>query len=67
MCKSIITNNVKVVLRYLKHTNQLSFQTRFPKSRGKWLIHDTKRLKLNQLQSLELSCRISIQEEWPVA
>ena len=26
---------------------------------GKWLIHDTKRRKDNQLQSLELPCRIS--------
>ena len=26
---------------------------------GKWLIHDTKRRKINQLQSLKLPCRIS--------
>ena len=26
---------------------------------GKWLIHDTKRHKGNQLRSLELPCRIS--------
>ena len=26
---------------------------------GKWLIHGTKRHKGNQLQSLELTCRIS--------
>ena len=26
---------------------------------GKWLIHDTKRHKENQLQSLKLPCRIS--------
>ena len=26
---------------------------------GKWLIHDTKRPKDNQLQSLKLPCRIS--------
>ena len=26
---------------------------------GKWLIHDTKCLKDNQLQSLKLPCRIS--------
>ena len=26
---------------------------------GKWLIHDTKRRKDNQLQSLKLSCRVS--------
>ena len=27
---------------------------------GKWLIHDTKRRKDNQLQSLKLPCRISL-------
>ena len=27
---------------------------------GKWLIHDTKRHKDNQLQSLKLPCRISM-------
>ena len=27
---------------------------------GKWLIHDIKRRKDNQLQSLELPCRISM-------
>ena len=26
---------------------------------GKWLVHDTKRRKDNQLQSLKLPCRIS--------
>ena len=26
---------------------------------GKWLIHDTKRRKDSQLQSLELPCRVS--------
>ena len=26
---------------------------------GKWLIHDTKRRKDNQLQNLKLPCRIS--------
>ena len=30
-------------------------------TRGKWLIHGTKRRKDNQLQSLELHCRISKQ------
>ena len=28
-------------------------------TRGNWLIHGTKRNKDNQLQSLELPCRIS--------
>ena len=39
------------------------FKHDFPKvdqnTGGKWLIHDTKRHKDNQLQSLELPCRIS--------
>ena len=39
------------------------FQLDFPKvdqhSLGKWLIHGTKRRKDNQLQKLELPCRIS--------
>ena len=30
-----------------------------PHTGGKWLIHGTKRRKDNQLQSLELPCRIS--------
>ena len=42
----------KNVFLYLKLTNLLSFQTRFPKSgptyRGKWFIHGTKRHKDNQ-------------------
>ena len=46
----------KVVFPYAKLSNLLSFSTRFPKSGPtyKWLIHDTKRRKDNQLQSLEL-------------
>ena len=39
------------------------FKLDFPKvdqhTGGKWLIHGTKRHKDNQLQSLELPCRIS--------
>ena len=39
------------------------FQLDFPKvdqySGGKWLIHSTKHCKDNQLQNLELPCRIS--------
>ena len=46
----------------VKFTYPLSFQTRIPKvdqhTGGKWLIHGTKHRKDNQLQSLELSCRI---------
>ena len=38
---------------------QLDFQKVDQHTGGKWLIHDTKRRKDNQLQSLELPCRIS--------
>ena len=40
---------------YLK----LDFQKVYQHTGGKWLIHGTKRHKDNQLQSLELPCRIS--------
>ena len=56
----------KIIKKYhhcVKFTYPLSFQTRIPKvdqhTGGKWLIHGTKHRKDNQLQSLELSCRIS--------
>ena len=52
----------KIVFPYVKLT-KLLFQTRFQKvdqhTGGKWSIHGTKRRKDNQLQSLELRCRIS--------
>ena len=38
---------------------KLDFQKSGPTYRSKWLIHGTKRRKDNQLQSLELPCRIS--------
>ena len=38
---------------------QLDFQKVDQRTGGKWLIHGTKRRKDNQLQSLELPCRIS--------
>ena len=38
---------------------KLDFQNVDKHTRGKWLIHRTKRRKENQLQSLELPCRIS--------
>ena len=53
----------KVVFLYVKLTNLLSFKLDFQKvdhhTGGKWLIHGTKRHKDNELQSLELHCRIS--------
>ena len=54
---------IRFIIHYVKHTAQLLFKIRFPKgdqhAGGKWLIHDTKRRKDNQLQSLKLPCRIS--------
>ena len=51
------------IIHYVKPTAQLLFKIDFQKvdqhARGKWLIHDTKRRKDNQLQSLKLPCRIS--------
>ena len=38
---------------------KLDFQKADQHTGGKWLIHGTKRRKDNQLQSLELPCRIS--------
>ena len=37
----------------------IDFQKVNQRAGGKWLIHDTKRCKDNQLQSLKLPCRIS--------
>ena len=38
---------------------KLDFQIVEKHTGGKWLIHDTKRLKDNKLQILKLRCRIS--------
>ena len=38
---------------------KLDFQKVDQNTGGRWLIHATKRRKDNQLQSLELPCRIS--------
>ena len=38
---------------------KFDFQKMDQHAGGKWLIHDTKRHKDNQLQSLKLPCRIS--------
>ena len=54
---------LRYIIHYVKPTAKLLFKIRFPKGgptcRGKWLIHDTKHRKDNQLQSLKLPCRIS--------
>ena len=52
----------KIVFPYVKLTNLLSFLNWISKKvdqHSYWLIHGTKRRKDNQLQSLELPCRIS--------
>ena len=38
---------------------EVDFQKSGLTNRGKWLIHGTKHRKDNQLQSLELHCKIS--------
>ena len=54
---------IRYGIHYVKPTAQLLFKIRFQKvdkhAGGKWLTHDTKRHKDNQLQSLKLPCRIS--------
>ena len=54
---------IRFIIHYVKPTAQLLFRIDFQKvdqhAGGKWLIHDTKRRKDNQLQSLKLPCRIS--------
>ena len=53
----------RFIINYVKPTAQLCLKFDFQKvdqhAGGKWLIHDTKRRKDNQLQSLKLPCRIS--------
>ena len=54
---------IRYSIHYVKPTAQLLFKIYFQKvdqlAGGKWLIHDTKRRKDNQLQSLKLPCSIS--------
>ena len=53
----------KIVFPYVNLQTYYHFELDFQKvdrhTGGKWLIHGTKRRKDNQLQSLELQCRIS--------
>ena len=55
--------NKTVVFLYATLKNYYQFELDFHKvdqhTGGKWLIHGTKRHKDNQLQSLDLPCRIS--------
>ena len=52
MCSLI--SNLQTVYNF-----KLDFQKVDQHTGGKWFIHGTKRRKDNQLQSLELPCRIS--------
>ena len=57
------TQNIIFIIHYVKLTAQPLFKFDLQKADqhagGKWLIHDNKRHKDNQLQSLKLLCRIS--------
>ena len=58
------TKKWRYTIHYVKRTAHLLFKSRFPKGgptcrASAWLVHDTKRRKDNQLQSLKLPCRIS--------
>ena len=63
-----IQKKLKYTIHYVKPTPQLVFKIDFQKvvqhAGGKWLIHDTKRCKDNQLQSLKVPCRISKLSSW---
>ena len=52
-------NNTKLSNLQTYYHFKLDFQIVDQHTGGKWLIHGTKRCKDNQLQSLELPCRIS--------
>ena len=56
-----IKNNKKLfslMSNLLTYYLKLDFQKVYQHTGGKWFIHGTKRRKDNQLQSLELPCRI---------
>ena len=56
------TQKIRFIIHYVKSTaqpffkNKINFQKVDQHAGGKWLIHDTKRRKDNQLQSLKLPC-----------
>ena len=54
---------IRYTIHYVTPTAQLLLKMDFQRvdqhEGGKWLIHDPKRRKDNQLQSLKLPCRIS--------
>ena len=57
------TQKIRFITHYVKSTAHCYLKFDFQKvdqhAGGKWLIHDTKRRKDNQLQSLKPPCRIS--------
>ena len=55
----ICQNTKKMIMSNLQPNLKIDFQKVDQHAGGKWLIHDTKRRKDNQLQSLKLPCRIS--------
>ena len=61
ICQNI--KQIRYTINYVKRTAQLLFKVDFQKvdqhAGRKWLIHDTKRGKDNQLQTLQLPFRIS--------
>ena len=63
ICRNTHRQKQRYIIHYVKPTAQLLFKFDFHKvgqhAGDKWLIHDTKRRKDNQLQSLKLPCRMS--------
>ena len=57
------TKKIRFIIHYVNLQPNCCLKFDFQKvvqhAGGKWLIHDTKRRKDNQLQSLKLPCRIS--------
>ena len=66
-CKALKCDTIKNIKKLLScmssletyYQFKLDFQKVYQHKGGKWLIHGTKRYKDNQLESLELPCRIS--------
>ena len=58
-----VKTHKRYIIHYVKPIAQLFLKSDFQKvdqhAGGKWLIHDTKRRKDNQLQSMKLPCTIS--------
>ena len=61
ICQNTNNEDILSIMLNLQHNCclKIGFQKVDQHAGGKWLIHDTKRHKDNQLQSLKLPCRIS--------